>query len=118
MGHLSTKCPKNNRINNTPEQANVLECNHFTDSMEEEVLMTCQNCQSVPDFSIETVFSVTITGPLYSLVPANDLRNWLIKSGATFQFTPHPEDLRDMELCQIEVTVADRSTVLATHIGK
>eukprot|EP00957_Ditylum_brightwellii_P194207 14790945-Ditylum_brightwellii.AAC.1 len=86
--------------------------------MEEEVSMTCQDCQSVPDFSIETVFSATITGPLYSLGPANNLSNWLIDSGATSHFTPHPEDLRDMEPCQIEVTVADGSIVLATHIGK
>eukprot|EP00957_Ditylum_brightwellii_P149247 11366403-Ditylum_brightwellii.AAC.1 len=118
MGHVSTKCPKNNRKNNTPEQANTLECNHFTDSMEEEVLMTCQDCQSVPDFAIETAFSATITRPLYSFGPANNLRNWLIDSGATSHFTPHPKHLRDMEPCQIEVTVADESTVLATHIGK
>eukprot|EP00957_Ditylum_brightwellii_P125724 9583753-Ditylum_brightwellii.AAC.1 len=80
--------------------------------MEEEVLMTCQDCQSFLNVSIETAFFVTITGPLYSLGPANDLRNWLIDSGATSHFTPHPEDLRDMEPCQIEVTMADGSTVL------
>eukprot|EP00957_Ditylum_brightwellii_P017419 1312054-Ditylum_brightwellii.AAC.1 len=107
MGHLSTKCPKNDRTNNTPEEVNTLECNYFTDSMEEEVLMACQDCQSVPDFSTETAFSATITGPLYSLGSAKDLRNWFVDSGATSQFTSHPEDLRDMEPCQIEVMVAD-----------
>eukprot|EP00957_Ditylum_brightwellii_P079143 6019067-Ditylum_brightwellii.AAC.1 len=86
--------------------------------MGEEVLMTCQDCQPVPDVSIETAFSATITEPLYSCGPANDLRNWLIGSRATSHFTPHPDDLRDMEPCQIEVTVAEVSAVLATHIGK
>eukprot|EP00957_Ditylum_brightwellii_P169610 12909957-Ditylum_brightwellii.AAC.1 len=86
--------------------------------MEEEVLMPCQDCQSVPDFSIETAFSATITGPLYSLGPANDLRNWLIDLGATFHLTLYHKDLREIEPCQIEVTVIGGSTVLATHIGK
>eukprot|EP00957_Ditylum_brightwellii_P180043 13715288-Ditylum_brightwellii.AAC.1 len=86
--------------------------------MEEEVLMTCQDCQSDPNLSIEIAFSATITGPLYSLGPANDLRKWLIDSGATFHVTPHPEGLRDMEPCQIEATVADGSNVLAAHRGK
>eukprot|EP00957_Ditylum_brightwellii_P077721 5906015-Ditylum_brightwellii.AAC.1 len=80
--------------------------------------MTCQDCQPDPNLSIETALSVAITGPLYSLGPANDLRNWLINSGATSHFTPHPEDLRDMEPCQIEATVADGSTVLVMHTGK
>eukprot|EP00957_Ditylum_brightwellii_P207313 15352429-Ditylum_brightwellii.AAC.1 len=84
--------------------------------MEEEVLITCQDCQSVPDSSIETAFSATIPGPLYSLGPVNDLRNWLIDSGATSHFILHPEDLRDIGPCQIEVTVADGSTILATCI--
>eukprot|EP00957_Ditylum_brightwellii_P196617 14980304-Ditylum_brightwellii.AAC.1 len=78
--------------------------------MEKEVLMTCQDCQLDPNFTIETAFSATITGPQYSVGPANDLRNWLIDSGAKSHFTPHPEDLKDMEPCQIEVTVADGST--------
>eukprot|EP00957_Ditylum_brightwellii_P014348 1079947-Ditylum_brightwellii.AAC.1 len=83
--------------------------------MEEGVLMTYQDCQSVTDFFIETAFSAIITGPLYSLGPTNDMRNWLIDFGATSYFTPHPDDLRDMNPCPIEVTVADGSTVLATH---
>eukprot|EP00957_Ditylum_brightwellii_P066540 5051021-Ditylum_brightwellii.AAC.1 len=86
--------------------------------MEEEVLMACQDYQPDPMFSIETAFSTTNTGALYPLDPANDLRNWLIDSGSTSHFTPHPEDLREMEPGQIDVTVADGSTVLATHTGK
>eukprot|EP00957_Ditylum_brightwellii_P052239 3961728-Ditylum_brightwellii.AAC.1 len=42
--------------------------------MEEEVSMTCQDCQPDPNFFIETSFSATITGPLYSLGPGNDLK--------------------------------------------
>eukprot|EP00957_Ditylum_brightwellii_P153654 11693356-Ditylum_brightwellii.AAC.1 len=84
--------------------------------MKEEVLMTCQDCWSVPDFVIETAFSATITGTLYSLGPATDQRTWLIDSGTTSYFTPHPEDLRDMKPCQIEITVADGSNCLGnTH---
>eukprot|EP00957_Ditylum_brightwellii_P120771 9212201-Ditylum_brightwellii.AAC.1 len=75
--------------------------------MEDEVFMTCQDCQPDPN---ALAFSAAITGPLYSLDPTNNLINWLIDSGGTFHFTPHPEDLRDMEPCQIEVTVADGST--------
>eukprot|EP00957_Ditylum_brightwellii_P188437 14345334-Ditylum_brightwellii.AAC.1 len=86
--------------------------------MEEEALITCQDCQPESDFPIETAFSATITGPLYPLGPTNDLRNWLIDAGATSHFTPHSEDLKDMEPCQIDITVADGSTVLATHTGK
>ena len=73
--------------------------------MEEEVLMACQDCQPDPIFSIEIAFSATITGPLYPLGPVNDLRNWLIDLGATSHFNPHPEDLRELEPCQIDVTV-------------
>eukprot|EP00957_Ditylum_brightwellii_P143602 10940469-Ditylum_brightwellii.AAC.1 len=109
MGHLSSNCPNNTTHNNIPERANTLECNHFTDSIEEEVLMACQDCHPDPNFSIETAFSATSTGLLYSLGPANSLRNWLIDSGATSHFTPHPEDLREMEPYQIDVTVADGS---------
>eukprot|EP00957_Ditylum_brightwellii_P181429 13820254-Ditylum_brightwellii.AAC.1 len=86
--------------------------------MKEGVLMACQDCQPDPIFSIETAFSATITGPLYPLGPVNDLRNWLIDLGATSHFNPHPEDLRELEPCQIDVTVADGSIVLATHTGK
>eukprot|EP00957_Ditylum_brightwellii_P114881 8760813-Ditylum_brightwellii.AAC.1 len=60
-------------------------------------------------------YSATITGPLYPLGLANDLRNWLIDSGATSNVTPHPEDLHDMKLCQIEATVADGLNVMVTH---
>eukprot|EP00957_Ditylum_brightwellii_P100071 7626302-Ditylum_brightwellii.AAC.1 len=79
--------------------------------MEEEVLMTCQDCQPDPIFFIETAFSATSTGLLYSVGPANYLRNWLIDSGAASHFTPHPEDLRKMQPYQIDVTVVDGSTV-------
>eukprot|EP00957_Ditylum_brightwellii_P209547 15362222-Ditylum_brightwellii.AAC.1 len=65
VGHLSSKYPQKN---NQPEQANTIEYNHFTDSMEEEMLMTA--------------YSDAITGPLYPLGTANDLRYWLIDSGA------------------------------------
>eukprot|EP00957_Ditylum_brightwellii_P048580 3686514-Ditylum_brightwellii.AAC.1 len=107
MGHLSSSYPNNNTNNKQPDHASTLECTHLTDSMEEEMLMTCQYCQPDPNVSIKTAFSATITEPLYPLGPANDLRNWLIDSGVTLYFTPHPEDLREMESCQIDVTVAD-----------
>eukprot|EP00957_Ditylum_brightwellii_P005990 453561-Ditylum_brightwellii.AAC.1 len=64
---------------------------------------------------METTFSATITGPLCPLGPVNYLQNWLIDSGATSHFAPHPEDLYDMEPCQIEVTMADGSNVITTH---
>eukprot|EP00957_Ditylum_brightwellii_P165565 12604058-Ditylum_brightwellii.AAC.1 len=86
--------------------------------MEEEVLMTCQDCQPDPFLLIKSVFSATITGPLHPFGPANDQRKWRIDSGVTSHFTPHPEDLRDMEPCKIDVTVADGSIVLATYTGK
>eukprot|EP00957_Ditylum_brightwellii_P090136 6865200-Ditylum_brightwellii.AAC.1 len=118
MGHSSTEGPYKNTNNKKQDQANTLECNHFTDSMEEEVLMVCQDCQPKLNYPIEMAFSATNTGPLYPLDPTNDLRNWLIDSGFASHFTPHPEDLQDMEPCQIDITVADGSTVLATHTGK
>eukprot|EP00957_Ditylum_brightwellii_P085159 6476857-Ditylum_brightwellii.AAC.1 len=65
--------------------------------MEEEVLMICQECQPESTSLIETAYSATITGPLYPLGSANDLRNWLIDSEATSHFIPYPEDLQDME---------------------
>eukprot|EP00957_Ditylum_brightwellii_P048506 3680884-Ditylum_brightwellii.AAC.1 len=78
--------------------------------MEEEVLMACQDCQPESNSPIETAFSATITGPLYPLGPAIDLRNWLIDSGTTSYFTPHAEDLQDMEPYQIDATMANGST--------
>eukprot|EP00957_Ditylum_brightwellii_P102236 7793459-Ditylum_brightwellii.AAC.1 len=86
--------------------------------MEKEVLMICQECQLESKFPIEAAYSETITGPLYPLGPVNDLRNWIIDSVATSHFTLHPDDLQNMEPCQIYVTVADGSTVLATHRDK
>eukprot|EP00957_Ditylum_brightwellii_P177439 13515537-Ditylum_brightwellii.AAC.1 len=68
--------------------------------------------------SARAAYSATNTGPFFSLSPANDFRNWLIDSGATSHFTPHPLYLHDMEPYQIEVTVADGSTVMETHTGK
>eukprot|EP00957_Ditylum_brightwellii_P097043 7389898-Ditylum_brightwellii.AAC.1 len=83
--------------------------------MEEELLMMCHKCQPDLTSSMDTAYSATITGPFCPLGPANDLTSWLIDSGSTSHFIPHPEDLYDMESYQIEVTVADGSTVMTTH---
>eukprot|EP00957_Ditylum_brightwellii_P116521 8887934-Ditylum_brightwellii.AAC.1 len=67
---------------------------------------------------IKTAYSATITAPIYSLDPVSDLINWIIDSRAKSHFNPHLEDLQIMDTCEIEVTVADGSTVLETHQGK
>eukprot|EP00957_Ditylum_brightwellii_P102167 7788230-Ditylum_brightwellii.AAC.1 len=63
--------------------------------MELEVLMICSDYQpeSFSNSSMATTYPATITGPLYPLGPANDIRIWFIDSGPTSHFTPHPETI-------------------------
>ena len=96
-GHYSNKCPEN-------QQANAATDKH-TSKEEMNMLM-------------EAAMSATTPDQLFSRGPSNDIRNWLIDSGATSHFTPFPEDLIDIESCQIDVTVADGSQVIATQCGK
>ena len=45
------------------------------------------------------------------------LSNWLPDSGATSHYTPLFSDLRDVEPCNVPVSLADGSTKLSTHKG-
>ena len=52
------------------------------------------------------------------LTSANNFRNWLPDSGATSHFVPHLSDLYDVEDCEKEVELADKSIVMCKKIGK